>query len=735
MIDAMDFDRALFHAELDAQPWASYTHAYGSAEDVPGCLRALAGDDDPAAEEAQSELYGSILHQGSVYEASAMAVPFLARIAAAGIRTVDVLLLIGGVAEGGTDPGPGAEPAGGGAAGESDEAACRRAVVAQLPLLLASVEHQDRAVRQAAAWAAGWTGTAGAALAVPALRERAAVETDPLVRAELLTSLVELDPEGAAPAAARAVGPDSPPELRIAAVMACVDAGLPWTRDQHEAVLDLLPLDRLAADRHDHSRNEPLHAISLALLERDTEADREAVFALLDAALRSDDPEARTEAVWAATTACELSRSAPARLAPALISAALADGPDDETGALSALGRLGPSGAPAADLLAARAAGDGDTADRALEALVTVDPVRAAPLLARDLERRPRALQAASGGLAEALPVVPFDPELLAAVRRRLATMEPGGTTPFRLTALLASWGPDASAAVPELLAALPTHPRVLPKALVAVCPPGRRAEAADALLARTGTGPAEERIEAARALHELAGDHGPLLPLLAERLAVSAGGGGGSGGSIREAAEAAAAVGPAASSLVPALRAALNSPGAERTNPQMDDDIALAVALHQITGDAVEAVPVLAGVLGDRGGLWRRWTLVRAAEAAGGLGPAGRPLVPVLKALLADLRQTPSVALALHAVAPDALDAGHVAGLLLDAAEASTAPFEAVDALVVFGTDALSDEHRARLTALGERDRRVVRSGLDGTVELTDERLRARVRAAVRGA
>ncbi|NDZ55928.1 hypothetical protein G3I47_01315, partial [Streptomyces anulatus] len=482
MIDAMDFDRApfraelfdaeLFRAEVDAQPWASYTHAYGSAEDVPGCLRALAGDDDAAAEEAQSELYGSILHQGSVYEASAKAVPFLARIAAAGIRTADVLLLIGGIAEGGTDPdpgsGPGPNPAGSGTARESDEAACRRAVVAQLPLLLASVEHRDRAVRQAAAWAAGWTGTAGAALAVPALRDRASIETDPLVRAELLTSLVELDPEGSAAAAAGAVGPDSPPELRIAAVTACADIGLPWTRDHHEAVLDLLPLDRLVADRYDHSRNEPLHDICLTLLDRDTGADREAVFALLDAALRSADPEARTEAVWVVTTACELSRSAPARLAPALTSAAAEDASDDETGALSALGRLGPSGAPAADLLAARAAGDGDTADRALEALVAVDPLRAAPLLARDLERRPRALQAASGGLADSLPVVPYAPELLAAVRRRLATMEPGGTTPFRLTALLASWGPDASDAVPELLAALPAHPRVLPKALVA---------------------------------------------------------------------------------------------------------------------------------------------------------------------------------------------------------------------------------------------------------------------------
>ncbi|PWS40276.1 hypothetical protein DKT74_33755, partial [Streptomyces sp. ZEA17I] len=143
------------------------------------------------------------------------------------------------------------------------------------------------------------------------------------------------------------------------------------------------------------------------------------------------------------------------------------------------------------------------------------------------------------------------------------------------------------------------------------------------------------------------------------------------------------------------------------------------------------EAVPVLAGVLGDGHGLWRRWTLVRAAEAAAGLGPAGRPLVPVLTALLTDPEQVPSAVLALRAVAPDALDTDRSAGLLLDAAEAGAAPAEAVDGLVALGVDTLSDEHRARLTALGERDPRVVRFGLSGTIEAADERLRARIRTA----
>ncbi|MFD9293003.1 hypothetical protein ACFWBV_33035 [Streptomyces sp. NPDC060030] len=120
-------DPSRFSAEVDAHPWASLTHAYGSAADVPDCLRALAGDDDEKAEEALSELYGSILHQRSVYEATAHAVPFLARMAAAGIRAADVLALLGGIAENGADHG------------DSDEAAARRAVTAELPLLLASV--------------------------------------------------------------------------------------------------------------------------------------------------------------------------------------------------------------------------------------------------------------------------------------------------------------------------------------------------------------------------------------------------------------------------------------------------------------------------------------------------------------------------------------------------------------------------------------------------------------------
>lgn len=50
---------------------------WGPATSVPGFLRQLASDLPAEREEAISELWGCLCHQGTVYEASAPAVPFL----------------------------------------------------------------------------------------------------------------------------------------------------------------------------------------------------------------------------------------------------------------------------------------------------------------------------------------------------------------------------------------------------------------------------------------------------------------------------------------------------------------------------------------------------------------------------------------------------------------------------------------------------------------------------------
>ncbi|MCL7455931.1 HEAT repeat domain-containing protein [Micromonospora sp. MSM11] len=68
--------------DLNSVDWASLTHAYGSAEDVPDLIRDLRSPDGEVRSAAMYELYGNIFHQGSRYEASAYAVRFLLELVA-----------------------------------------------------------------------------------------------------------------------------------------------------------------------------------------------------------------------------------------------------------------------------------------------------------------------------------------------------------------------------------------------------------------------------------------------------------------------------------------------------------------------------------------------------------------------------------------------------------------------------------------------------------------------------
>jgi hypothetical protein len=90
--------------ELDRVPWAELDHAYGTGvgdrlhEDVPGSLRKL-NEADP--HDAFHALYSNICHQGTVYEATAYAVPFLAAVTAGNITTelrIELMLLLASIA-------------------------------------------------------------------------------------------------------------------------------------------------------------------------------------------------------------------------------------------------------------------------------------------------------------------------------------------------------------------------------------------------------------------------------------------------------------------------------------------------------------------------------------------------------------------------------------------------------------------------------------------------------------
>ncbi len=61
--------------QIDAVDWASLEHAYGEATDVSGLLRDLMSPD--LGSDAADELYGNIWHQGTIYPATAEALPIL----------------------------------------------------------------------------------------------------------------------------------------------------------------------------------------------------------------------------------------------------------------------------------------------------------------------------------------------------------------------------------------------------------------------------------------------------------------------------------------------------------------------------------------------------------------------------------------------------------------------------------------------------------------------------------
>lgn len=79
---------------IDQIDWGALQHAYGSAADVPELLRALAEPDAATAQlkarasaakrtvfdQVTWELWGNVFHQGTVYEASPSAIPFLIEI-------------------------------------------------------------------------------------------------------------------------------------------------------------------------------------------------------------------------------------------------------------------------------------------------------------------------------------------------------------------------------------------------------------------------------------------------------------------------------------------------------------------------------------------------------------------------------------------------------------------------------------------------------------------------------
>ncbi|MGW7312380.1 hypothetical protein [Streptomyces sp. NPDC054854] len=162
---------------IDDIDWAELEHAYGRADDVPDLLRAAGSADARVREEASDELHSSLCHQGTVYSATAAAVPFLARLVKDGPgHRLPLLWLLHGAAD-----GTGRE-----------HRRVRRAVAAALPALLGLTADEDREVRRAMVWIVAACEEASLPL-LPLLRARMEEEGDAEVRADLVTALGLLD--------------------------------------------------------------------------------------------------------------------------------------------------------------------------------------------------------------------------------------------------------------------------------------------------------------------------------------------------------------------------------------------------------------------------------------------------------------------------------------------------------------------------------------------------------------
>ena len=62
---------------LEQIDWAALRDAYGPATDFPRRLRAVLSSDKDERHAAFGELFSSIVHQGTVYEATVVAAPFI----------------------------------------------------------------------------------------------------------------------------------------------------------------------------------------------------------------------------------------------------------------------------------------------------------------------------------------------------------------------------------------------------------------------------------------------------------------------------------------------------------------------------------------------------------------------------------------------------------------------------------------------------------------------------------
>lgn len=674
-------------AGLDDVAWAELDHAYGDADDVPALLRQAAVG-GAGAREAVSGLWGSLFHQGSVYPATVAAVPFLVELARSAPTGRDEFVWLVGML---------ADPRHAYGRDQPDvKAAVARHVDALAPLLTDA----DPQVRAAAAYVL-------AQLPVPSapLRHRWAVEQEPEVRASLLLALGHCDPDGSADVVADAVR-HAAPTVRIAAALVLVRNRGEWPPDAVPAVVAAIDEDakiEYAWRRHADWTDELL-----------VETDDGAAAALLAGMLQAPAAATRRAGIWAMTVRAQARRSVPARLLP-MVAQALTD-PDDgvRAEAVGALRRGGAAAGRFADELAGIAAGYPQTTGpgftppyRAVETLMLlgdprwVDPVCAAAANGHDVRMRLLGRE------------LPWSPPVLDAVRRRLAELAAGGTAhpamPL-LVGVVGQWGTEAGPAVPELLAVLPYAAPEAARALLRI---GHHDPALVPHLRRIAADSADP--EAAAGVWRLAGDPQPLLDTMHGQLIDNT-------TRLPRTEHPVTELGALLMPLVPAARRHLTGAVAE-TYPQRDVQVLAARVVAAATGEPQQVLPTVRAVL-VAGGTSAGQAANLVADLADTHPAAVADLGPVLRQKLGDQWSAVAAARALWRLGTPPADL--VAPLV-----AQIGGYGDRGALpLLVAMDAATGV--PELDHLAGRDERVVTAGIDDDLVWNDERLQARLRAAV---
>ncbi|MFF5147150.1 HEAT repeat domain-containing protein [Streptomyces sp. NPDC013157] len=625
---------------IDEVDWASLRHAYGSAADVPGLLRGLASADAAEREVALDGMYGSVHHQGNVYDSTLACVPFLFALAArpeVQDRGAIVELLVSIGAE---------------SAGSRARAAVRAGAEALVPLADDPCPGVRRAVPGALV---RFLDEPERVLAL--LRRRITDERDEqvlLALTEALGLFVRCRPDRAAGAvellAARS-GPPYAPTARLAALgqlglgaperlpADLVPAVVRLLRERSErrtAGPDRVDADTLVGRIRRLRPSDEEGAYLLRTLHRaleDRVADR---IALLVGQLSSPDPMDRCNAVWMSAGLFRGWRAdftAPV----SLIGRQLGREQDQlRDAAVSVLVELFGLAAPAADELHALVTVRSDlwvhTWERGrpslggpLKALARSGDPRAVPALAQLLAR-----PVVPGGLGfEIVHLGPAAAPLAPALRRRLGQVDPDSPEAAELAAplLAAVTALKDPAAVPEVLRLLRGAPdglgareALVGQAVRALDVLGTAARAAAPVL--RGLLDTRHAALAAGALWSAEGDVAAVLPVLLRELTH------GRNRSARTAAGQLGRLGAAARGALPALRRLAGSGG-------VWERVAAAEALWRIGGDPAPVLPVFRAA-------WSENPYTRGAIAGclAGMGPAGAPLRDLVTAELAGPRR-----------------------------------------------------------------------------------------------